>query len=109
MEKEKSWRHEGGKFKHRRLSMKRSGLQEPLVSSNSDVEAAQSGRRQVPSEKPTASGWGGDYVKSIVYGGLDAIVTSFALVASVSGGDLPAGNLLVSCLLICGIASDRAS
>jgi hypothetical protein len=31
-------------------------------------------------------------VKSIVYGGLDAIVTSFALVASVSGGDLPAGE-----------------
>lgn len=96
MEREKSWRHEGGQFKQRRSSMKRSALREPLlVGSNPDEEAAQSGvgRRQVPSEKPPgASGWGGEYVKSIVYGGLDAIVTSFALVASVSGGDLPAGN-----------------
>lgn len=38
---------------------------------------------------------GGEYAKSIVYGGLDAIVTSFALVASISGGNLSSGAVLV--------------
>lgn len=100
MESGKSWRHEGGKFKRRlsSLSVKpRAELQEPLVGesgSNGDEEAGNSGRRMrvVGKEKPREGGWGGDYLKSIIYGGLDAIVTSFALVASVSGGNLPAGH-----------------
>lgn len=33
----------------------------------------------------------GEFAKSIVYGGLDAIVTSFALVASISGSKLSSG------------------
>lgn len=73
------------------------GLQQPLVDGQpSDVEKQEGSRRRrvvVGVDKPESSTWGGEYVKSIVYGGLDAIVTSFALVASVSGGDLPAGWL----------------
>jgi VIT1/CCC1 family predicted Fe2+/Mn2+ transporter len=101
MEKEKSWRHEGGKFKRRASSLKsrKSGIQEPLIEEGGrgDVEQGNSSRhsRVVGSAKPANAGWGGEYLKSIVYGGLDAIVTSFALVASVSGGDLPAGSVLV--------------
>jgi hypothetical protein len=41
--------------------------------------------------RPAESIVGGTYVKSIVYGGLDAIVTSFALVASISGGGIGSG------------------
>jgi len=105
MESGKSWRHEGGKFKRRASSLQvrrkdDSSLQEPLVGEgNNDVEqgsnSGRRGQRVVGMEKPREAGWGGDYLKSIVYGGLDAIVTSFALVASVSGGNLPAGAVLV--------------
>ena len=63
-----------------------------------DVEEGSNSSRRTArvagKEKPHEGGWAGDYLKSIVYGGLDAIVTSFALVASVSGGDLPASQLL---------------
>ena len=31
----------------------------------------------------------GDYIKSIVFGGLDGIITTFAIVASVAGANLP--------------------
>mmetsp|Transcript_13137 Transcript_13137/g.15910 ORF Transcript_13137/g.15910 Transcript_13137/m.15910 type:complete len:306 (-) Transcript_13137:727-1644(-) len=34
------------------------------------------------------SGEGGKYVKSLVFGGLDGIITTFAVVAAVAGGDL---------------------
>ncbi|MCO5546956.1 hypothetical protein L7F22_000395 [Adiantum nelumboides] len=37
----------------------------------------------------------GEFAKSIVYGGLDAIVTSFALVASISGSNHSSGAVLV--------------
>lgn len=46
---------------------------------------------QIPVKVPG----GGEYAKSIVYGGLDAIVTSFALVSSISGGDYSSGAVLV--------------
>ncbi|KAG0576376.1 hypothetical protein M758_5G089900 [Ceratodon purpureus] len=105
MERGKSWRHEGGKFKRRLSSLsirRKQALEEPLVGDgerrDGDVEeGSNSGRtaRVAGKERPKEGGWGGDYLKSIVYGGLDAIVTSFALVASVSGGDLPAGAVLV--------------
>ncbi|KAI5069473.1 hypothetical protein GOP47_0015774 [Adiantum capillus-veneris] len=44
-----------------------------------------------PVEVPKAS----EFAKSIVYGGLDAIVTSFALVASISGSNHSSGAVLV--------------
>ncbi|KAH7294605.1 hypothetical protein KP509_27G009500 [Ceratopteris richardii] len=46
---------------------------------------------EIPLEVPKVS----DYAKSIVYGGLDAIVTSFALVASISGSNHSSGAVLV--------------
>ncbi|CAM6127523.1 unnamed protein product [Calypogeia fissa] len=50
---------------------------------------------EAENDRPTEVGIGGSYVKSIIYGGLDAIVTSFALVASVSGGGIGSGAVLV--------------
>jgi VIT1/CCC1 family predicted Fe2+/Mn2+ transporter len=37
----------------------------------------------------------GRYIKSVVYGGLDGIVTTFAVVAGVKGADLSAGIVLI--------------
>lgn len=39
-------------------------------------------------EEEGEGGWLGDYIKSIVFGGLDGIITSFAIVASVVGAEL---------------------
>ena len=47
-----------------------------------------SSRNDIPASPPKGAE---EYGKSIVYGGLDAIVTSFALVASISGGSLSSG------------------
>eukprot|EP00486_Rosalina_sp_Unknown_P008519 CAMPEP_0201580330 /NCGR_PEP_ID=MMETSP0190_2-20130828/43018_1 /ASSEMBLY_ACC=CAM_ASM_000263 /TAXON_ID=37353 /ORGANISM="Rosalina sp." /LENGTH=203 /DNA_ID=CAMNT_0048016169 /DNA_START=26 /DNA_END=633 /DNA_ORIENTATION=- len=37
----------------------------------------------------------GDYVKSIIYGGLDGIITTFAIVAGIAGADLATEVILV--------------
>ena len=37
----------------------------------------------------------GDYVKSIIYGGLDGIITTFAIVAGIAGADLEVEVVLV--------------
>ncbi|PIN16236.1 putative membrane protein [Handroanthus impetiginosus] len=39
--------------------------------------------------------WKGEFVKSIVYAGLDAIVTSFSLISSISAGRLSSVDVLV--------------
>lgn len=36
--------------------------------------------------------WKGEFVKSIVYAGMDSIVTSFSLISSISAGHLSSGN-----------------
>lgn len=36
--------------------------------------------------------WKGEYVRSIVYAGLDAIITSFSLISSISAGRLSSGT-----------------
>ena len=41
------------------------------------------------------SGDSGKYIKSIVYGGLDGIITTFAVVAGVAGAALPGGVVLI--------------
>ncbi|PIO00513.1 hypothetical protein COT72_01930 [archaeon CG10_big_fil_rev_8_21_14_0_10_43_11] len=47
---------------------------------------------QIPEEKHTAVG---SYIKSAVYGGLDGIVTTFAVVAGVAGASLDASIVLI--------------
>lgn len=42
------------------------------------------------SERPKEP-WKGEFVKSIVYAGLDAIITSFSLISSISAGRLSSG------------------
>ncbi|KAL0397837.1 UNVERIFIED_CONTAM: hypothetical protein Scaly_0232100 [Sesamum calycinum] len=39
--------------------------------------------------------WKGEFVKSVVYAGLDAIVTSFSLISSISAGHLSSVDVLV--------------
>ncbi|XP_027109719.1 uncharacterized protein [Coffea arabica] len=46
------------------------------------------------SERPKEP-WKKEYVKSIVYAGLDAIITSFSLISSISGGHLSSVDVLV--------------
>ncbi|GAA0164972.1 hypothetical protein LIER_20487 [Lithospermum erythrorhizon] len=35
--------------------------------------------------------WKGEFARSIVYSGLDAIITSFSLISSISAGNLSSG------------------
>ena len=42
------------------------------------------------------SGWLADYIKSIVFGGLDGIVTTFAIIASVVGAKLPIEVIIIT-------------
>jgi len=42
------------------------------------------------SERPKEP-WRGEYVKSIVYGGLDAIITCFSLISSISASSSSSG------------------
>ncbi|MFS7942684.1 putative Ccc1 family protein [Helianthus anomalus] len=57
-----------------------------------DAAAKRGGER--PSEP-----WKGELVKSIVYAGLDAIITSFSLISSISAGRLSSGESWILCLL----------
>jgi hypothetical protein len=38
---------------------------------------------------------GGDFLKSIVYGSMDGLITTFAVVTAVVGGDLKVGTVLI--------------
>lgn len=110
MDRQASWRHEGGQFRRQRSSALQPGeLQKPLLRDGSETQQDIENRKHVhwsPStksftgrvpgfERPPETACGGAYLKSMVYGGLDAIVTSFALVASVSGSGIGSGAVLV--------------
>ncbi|GFS39961.1 hypothetical protein Acr_00g0065820 [Actinidia rufa] len=59
------------------------------------------------SERPKGT-WRGEFVKSIVYAGLDAIVTCFSLISSISAGKLSSGAIdicIVVDVLVLGIAN----
>jgi VIT1/CCC1 family predicted Fe2+/Mn2+ transporter len=49
----------------------------------------------VPAQASEQHGKAGKYIKSVVYGGLDGIVTTFAVVAGVNGASLSAGVVLI--------------
>jgi VIT1/CCC1 family predicted Fe2+/Mn2+ transporter len=59
---------------------------------NRDVESLRSSHDA--GHEPHGSG-SGKYIKSIVYGGLDGIITTFAVVAGVAGAALPVGVILI--------------
>lgn len=63
------------------------------LGSNGDEEVGNLGWRMwvVGKEKLCEGGWGGDYLKSIIYGGLDVIVISFVFVVLVLGGNFFVG------------------
>lgn len=67
---------------------------------NRDVEAARSVHdidmiKAAAQSEEKHGGIGSDYIKSIVFGGLDGAVTTFATIASVAGGSLPVTTVLV--------------
>lgn len=52
--------------------------------------------------------WQGEFAKSIIYAGLDAIVTCFSLISSISAGRLSSGqfstlHFIYSCCIFCCI------
>jgi hypothetical protein len=51
------------------------------------------------SERPKEP-WRGEYVKSIVYGGLDAIITCFSLISSISASSTSSGIYIICCSLL---------
>ncbi len=58
-----------------------------------DVEASK--RAHDPNAHPEPHKGSGQYIGSAVYGGLDGIITTFAVVAGVAGADLTAGIVLI--------------
>lgn len=40
-------------------------------------------------------GLASEYIKSIIFGGLDGVITTFSTIASVAGGGLPLTTVLV--------------
>jgi VIT1/CCC1 family predicted Fe2+/Mn2+ transporter len=66
-----------------------SGKVKGLVCGDSEVDL----EAVVPAEKPSA-GFGGEYIKSFVFGGLDGIVSTFALVAGLGGAQVNVGTLI---------------
>eukprot|EP00927_Polykrikos_kofoidii_P006409 TRINITY_DN12596_c0_g1_i1.p1 TRINITY_DN12596_c0_g1~~TRINITY_DN12596_c0_g1_i1.p1 ORF type:complete len:320 (+),score=59.60 TRINITY_DN12596_c0_g1_i1:70-1029(+) len=49
---------------------------------------------EIPDPEKEPPGIGGEYIKSIVFGGLDGIVTTFALVAGLAGAKVHMGTLI---------------
>lgn len=62
-----------------------------------DEERGRSAQNQEIRPKPKSPTWKGENAKSIVYGGLDAIVTCFSLISSISssGGRMSSVDVLV--------------
>lgn len=59
-----------------------------------DVQASiQAHQKKVAAEKHNMEQ--GQYIKSVIYGGLDGIITTFAVVAGVAGASLSAGIILI--------------
>jgi len=58
-----------------------------------DVDGMISAHRQQSQEKHKQEQ--GQYIKSVIYGGLDGIITTFAVVAGVAGASLSAGVVLI--------------
>lgn len=71
------------------MSRNSDGATTTTISLLQDTEAAEKNSGGDRPKEP----WKGELVKSIVYSGLDAIVTSFSLISSISAGRLSSGEL----------------
>jgi len=58
-----------------------------------DVDASKKAHNNIAMEKH--AGDAGKYIKSVVYGGLDGIITTFAVVASIAGAGLDVGVVII--------------
>ena len=52
-------------------------------------------RQTTPLTRACANCSGGDYLKSMVYGAMDGLITTFAVVSAVVGGELKIGTVLI--------------
>ena len=59
-----------------------------------DVEAARRAHNASAADEKHRTG-SGKYIKSIVYGGLDGTITTFAAIAGVAGASLSSGIVLI--------------
>ena len=67
----------------------------PLLGEVGDEEILEKKTKAIGSRSERPKGtWRGEFVKSIVYAGLDAIVTCFSLISSISAGKLSSGIYL---------------
>ncbi|KAL9228955.1 hypothetical protein vseg_004479 [Gypsophila vaccaria] len=63
---------------------------------DNDINEEKLAQNDEPRPKPKGPTWKGEHAKSIVYGGLDAIVTCFSLISSItSGGGMSSVDVLV--------------
>ena len=53
-----------------------------------DLEASRTAHSNPPDQATEQHARGGEYIKSVILGGLDGIITTFAIVAAVEGGNL---------------------
>ncbi|TDT63676.1 VIT1/CCC1 transporter family protein [Fonticella tunisiensis] len=60
-----------------------------------DVEASRKAHQQRLTSEERHNQEQGQYIKSLIYGGLDGIITTFAVVAGVAGASLSAGIVLI--------------
>lgn len=62
---------------------------------NKDVQASMKAHQHRPIKAEENHSSAGQYIKSVIYGGLDGIITTFAVVAGVAGAALSPGVVLI--------------
>jgi len=80
------------KVQNRSMSLTRSLEKAKEAYKNRDKKASIAAHNQSASEQHNVSG---QYLKSAIYGGMDGIITTFAVVAGVAGASLNAGVVLI--------------
>eukprot|EP00927_Polykrikos_kofoidii_P041985 TRINITY_DN35858_c0_g1_i2.p1 TRINITY_DN35858_c0_g1~~TRINITY_DN35858_c0_g1_i2.p1 ORF type:complete len:218 (+),score=46.84 TRINITY_DN35858_c0_g1_i2:59-655(+) len=65
------------------------GIARSLVKREAEVDLD-----KIIHEAAPPPGMNGDYIKALVFGGLDGIITTFALATGLAGADVPVGTLI---------------